>query len=247
MNNQTNLNSSDSNNGFNNFQSNSNINNSYTMSSQSNNQFMNNNISNPNNSFTCENSNQNLNSVYNNISSTSNKKGNNKILLLVVLLVIIVLVIIFAIFGLNKSGHKNTTGSSKYSDSEVDLNCISDLSEGNKIDIMYVDILSDYEGYQLVTYFKIVLGYNDGTRITDEKYKKILESSYPAVNLSKDDYSKNYIELGATTYGFDTTVTRSENEVVFIANRPAGMGFTATKDDIKLAKETYEKAGFICN
>lgn len=108
-------------------------------------------------------------------------------------------------------------------------------------------ILSDYEGYQVVTYFKIVLGYNDGTKITDEKYKKILESSYSGVNLSKDDYSKNYIELGATTYGFDTTVTRSENEVVFIANRPAGMGFTATKDDIKLAKETYEKAGFICN
>jgi len=164
--------------------------------------------------------------------------------------------------NIENKGKENTTGLSEYSASDVTFNCVKDDSETNKINISYSDIVFDYEdndgfSYKAIVYNKFELGYNDGTKITDDKYKSLLkdivgeENSY---RLKDEDYTKDNLQYTETAYGWNTKITRNDNKLEITSYDTYSPDLDLTDDKPAKAdkkymdevKKSYEDAGYTC-
>lgn len=143
-------------------------------------------------------------------------------------------------------GHKNTTGSTIYTDSDVTLNCTNTNTSENRTLTTYVDVLfNTTRGYQAEQHFKLVAKYNE--TISDEKYKEILKEVDASQCLFASDCKDDHLELGLTTLGFNTVVDRNGDTIQITFYKANGQGFKANQTDIDLVKKTYEGENFTCN
>ena len=196
------------------------------------------------------NNNTNLN-YSNNDNNTGNK--NNKIIFIIVG-VIAAVVILLLLFNCSNKNKKNTTGSSEYNSSDVDFSCTSVSDNGNLTSTTYSDFLFNYKStgtsgtqytYQLKQYNKMILEFKN--TLTDEKYKEFIDDLNPLDCLDSGSCTGSHLELSLSKYGYDTVVDRSGNKIEITYYNLYGMGSTATKDDIKSLKDTYESKGYNCN
>ena len=177
-------------------------------------------------------------------------KKNNKIIFIVagvVVVVAIVVILLFLFKGSSKSG-KNTTGSSEYKASDVAFSC-SYVSEGeNAISTTYTDFIFNYKSsqytYQLKQYYKMVIEYKK--TLTDEKYKEFIKELNSIDCLDAGSCTESHLELSITDFGWDTVVDRKGNKIEVTFNNTYGMGSTASKDDIKDTKASFESEGYTC-
>ena len=157
----------------------------------------------------------------------------------------LITVLLLLLTGCGVGGHKNTTGSTRYSDSEVSLNCVN-VTENEKSTVTtYIDILFNTKsGYQMESYTKISAKYK--STLTDEDYKKALDS-LNSIKCINEDCSASHLELGITALGFDTVVDRGQDTLVMTGYNLVGSGYEATQSDVDLAKSSYESEGFTCS
>ncbi len=196
------------------------------------------------------NNNTNLN-YSNNDNNTGNK--NNKIIFIIVGVIAAVVILLLLFNGSSKSG-KNTTGSSEYNSSDVDFSC-SYVSKSDNLTITtYSDFIFNYKStgtsgtqytYQLKQYNKMILEFKN--TLTDEKYKDFIDDLNSLDCLDSGSCTGSHLELSTTKYGLNTVVDRSGNKIEMTYYNLNGMGTTATKDDIKNTKASYESKGFTCN
>ncbi len=161
---------------------------------------------------------------------------------------IILLIILCVLFtGCEVAGgHKNTTGSTKYKDSEVGLNCTNTTTTEKATIATNMDFLFNSKGgYQMEVYTKIVAKYN--STISDEDYKKVVQNVDASQCIWGNDCLKDHLELGITTMGFDTVIDRNGDTVTITSTQLVGSGYKAEQSDIDLAKSSYEAEGFTCN
>ncbi len=204
----------------------------------------------PQDNFNMPNQLQNNNTNMNYASNGNNSgKKNNKIIFIVAGVVIVAIVVILLLLfkGSSKSG-KNTTGSSEYKASDVAFSC-SYVSEGeNAISTTYTDFIFNYKSsqytYQLKQYYKMVIEYKK--TLTDEKYKEFIKELNSIDCLDAGSCTESHLELSITDFGWDTVVDRKGNKIEVTFNNTFGMGSTASKDDIKDTKASFESEGYTC-
>lgn len=241
-----------------------------------NNNGMNNNYSNQaNNSNVFQNEfygggipNLNNNNFYNsNLGNQTKQKNNNnnKLIYIVIAIVLFIVLIVLLVIPSNNSSspdsndilpiinsHKNNTGSTEYKGSDVDYNCSFEQENDKNTLKSYSDIIFNYKtkgsngeqyNYQAVIYNKMIIEYKNG--LTDEAYKEFVES-LESIFCIDADCTANHLELPLTTLGMDTVVDRNGNKIVITYHNFRGLGATATKEDMKMVKDEYEKQGFVC-
>lgn len=173
-------------------------------------------------------------------------KDNKKIIIIAgaIVLLIVLFLLVKVVF---KRNLKNTTGSSDYSASKVDMNCVlNDSKDGVNIQLssdFLFNYKSDRETYQLKKYNKLVYTYPN--EISDEKYEKFVKDFNSIECLSKD-CTANHLELGFTDLGWETTVDRKKNQLIVTYFNVYGLGQKATQSDIADLKDIYVKEGFNC-
>jgi hypothetical protein len=178
------------------------------------------------------------------------QKKNNTVLIVVLVLVGLFIVVPF-VFGFIKGftgalSHKNTTGSSKYKDSDVTYNCSYEETTSTGAKAVYnTDLLFNHEGYQLYAYTKIeVTATKD---ITDEQYATLVKGANSSkCVLNANECKASHLELGITKYGWDTVIDRSGKKVTITYYGVYGKGYKATKSDEEKSVKTYTDQGYKC-
>lgn len=185
----------------------------------------------------------------NNLNNLNKKNNKPKTLIIIIGIVGVITILLISKSGNILKRHSNTTGLSEYSASDVDLNCVRKKNEKNGSITIYSDFLFNYNtgiNYHHKIYNKIVTEYTNG--LTEEKYKEFIKS----LNSSKCNYDisncmKDHLELELTSLGWDTKVDRIGNTIETTFYEISGSNRTATNNEIKKTKTTYEKAGFSCH
>lgn len=225
---------------------------------------MNNNEWNNQNNYNNQPLNNNYNNGLNNLNNQVNqniapdKNNNIKLILMILGIVIVVLIVAFAATKLftNSSiinGHKNTTGSTDYKGSDVDYNCVYEITKGNDKGTMYSDIIFNFKSgkynYQIKEYRKTVYEYANG--VTDSKYKEIVDSLNATECLSIGTTDKkctgDHLDIGLTSNGWNTIVDRTSNKIVITSYNAYGLGQTASAEDKKDFIDNFIKSGYTCN
>ena len=185
--------------------------------------------------------NQNINNNQYEQEPPVKEKKNKKIFIIIGAAVGLV-VLLFILVGLFGGGHKNTTGSNKYKASDVSLNCHYNKDNAE----IYIDVLYNYENYQAAMFFKTIN--TSSTEITDEKYKTYIDQlKSPACVLGDIDCTASHLELGITSFGFDTVIDRSSKSVTATYYTLSGKNVEATSSDKEDVKKELVNQGFECN
>ena len=116
----------------------------------------------------------------------------------------------------------------------------------------YSDIIFNYKtkgssgqqyNYQAYIFNKMIIEYGDG--LTDEEYKEFVDT-LNSINCIDSDCTGNHLVLDISSLGYNTIVDRTVNKIVVTSYKFSGLGVTATKEDMKILKDEYEKQGFVC-
>ena len=89
----------------------------------------------------------------------------------------------------------------------------------------------------------MIMEYGDG--LTDEAYKEFVDA-LNSINCFDSDCTGNHLVLDISSLGYNTIVDRTGNKIVVTSYKPLGLGITATKEDMNVLKDEYEKQGFVC-
>ena len=143
-------------------------------------------------------------------------------------------------------------GCGEKSSDDYDLSCVRQEKDGNKVLKLTSNMIFNHKesngktNYQLKVYNKMEVEYEDG--LTDEDWEKLIQAfdSSACGPFSDIDCSANTIDLGLTGEGFETIAIRNGNKATVTYYSLAGLGLTATDEDIQLTKDTYEQAGMTC-
>ena len=159
----------------------------------------------------------------------------------------LIAVICILLTGCGAGGHQNTTGSTKYTGSDVGLNCKNVTRNENSTVTTYIDFLfNTKDGYQMELYSKVIAKYD--SQITDETYKKNIDAIASIKCINDENACKgSHLDLGITSLGFDTIVDRLSDTIEITYYNPVGKGYKAEQSDIDLAKSTYENLDYTCN
>ncbi len=212
--------------------------------------------------------NNNMNNVANsniNGNNISNLPKNNKMLLIVIGIIIVITVVVLALFIFIKPGdspisagsHSNTTGLSDYSESDVDYNCSQTISvqlensSRTKTTTTYVDILFNHKNYEAVVYNKAIIEYSDGV-ISDDTYEKYIKDlslsdcDITVNGVASECASKVHIESDTSTLGLNTTIDRSDNQIMITYVNYYGAGKKVTEEAKQVTVSSYRDQGYIC-
>lgn len=214
-----------------------------------NNQVSNNNRPIDNNVKTTDNqqslNNQPINNIQNNNHSqslTGNNKNKKKF---IIIGAIILMFIIFKLLSSGTGGHKNTTGSTKYKDSDVALNCQREEKDSESTKTMYLDFVLNYgdgTSYQAAQFTKYVETHKE--TLTDDEYKELVDKV--RISLYDVDYTKSHIEFDLSAFGFDTVIDRNGNTVEVAGYSVYGAGKKGTNNTKNTLKEEFEEQGYTC-
>ena len=185
---------------------------------------------------------------------------NNKLIIIIVAVVVGVIIIGCIIFGLFGKGgssggggglfssHKNNTGGD-YSASDVSLNCTLSKETDKGSGTMYADILFNYKGYAMQSYFKVVSEYKS---LTDEEYYSWVDTNYGnsaeclVDNVDGNKCHKDHLDLGITSDGWDTVIDRKGTKITTTYKSVLSANQTATDEEQAKFKTELEKQGFTC-
>ena len=188
-------------------------------------------------------------------SISTHKFSLKKIVIIISVVVVMGLGFLFFIsnyFSLFNT-HENTTGSSEYKDSSVDLNCVYESTEDGIQTKIYSDFIFNYStkaddgkeyNYKVKIFNKRIINYLTG--LSDEEYAKYVKS-LNSIECLDTECTGNYLELGITEYGWDTAIYRMDDRIEFLYYNLSGRNKQATKKEKKEIRKKYEDAGFVCH
>ena len=189
--------------------------------------------------------NQPINNIQNNNHSQSLTGNNKNKKIFIIIGAIILIFIIFKLLSSGTGGHKNTTGSTKYKDSDVALNCQREEKDSESTKTMYLDFVLNYgDGttYQAAQFTKYVETHKE--TLTDDEYKELVDKV--RISLYDVDYTKSHIEFDLSTFGFDTVIDRNGNTVEVTGYSVFGAGEKGTNNTKNTLKEEFEEQGYTC-
>ncbi len=189
--------------------------------------------------------NQPINNIQNNNHSQSLTGNNKNKKIFIIIGAIILMFIIFKLLSSGTGGHKNTTGSTKYKDSDVALNCQREEKDSESTKTMYLDFVLNYgDGttYQAAQFTKYVETHKE--TLTDDEYKELVDKV--RISLYDVDYTKSHIEFDLSTFGFDTVIDRNGNTVEVTGYSVFGAGEKGTNNTKNTLKEEFEEQGYTC-
>ena len=178
-------------------------------------------------------------------TSIVDKFKEKKMIIAIVVGVIVFGVFLFALAGTLKrtvfNNHKNTTGGN-YANNDVTYNCSYTKTENNNQINASADILFNYKNYQVQIFNKMVITVEG---LSDEKYENFVKNIY-GLCVVDNQCTSNDIDAGITSYGTDTHIKRSGNDVIVTYTTLAGLGQTANDSDKASVKASLEKQGMTC-
>ncbi len=189
--------------------------------------------------------NQPINNIQNNNHSQSLTGNNKNKKIFIIIGAIILIFIIFKLLSSGTGGHKNTTGSTKYKDSDVALNCQREEKDSESTKTMYLDFVLNYDDgttYQAAQFTKYVETHKE--TLTDDEYKELVDKV--RISLYDVDYTKSHIEFDLSTFGFDTVIDRNGNTVEVTGYSVFGAGEKGTNNTKNTLKEEFEEQGYTC-
>ena len=216
---------------------------------------------NPNNNGNYANFNNNNNNLDNympgnnfaNVNQLNNNSNNKNKYLKYAVIVVGVIVAIVGIYFIFTNvigvggGHKNTTGLSSYTDSDVGLNCHQTFNNSDNNTDIYMDYIFNKDNHTTV-YMKTIKNYPNG--LTDEKYAEFIKTfdSYDELKCSSYDEEclKNHHEFPSSGTGFDIVIDRKGNTIEMTNNMITGYGEKVTNKDIRSIKDELKEQGYTC-
>ncbi len=156
---------------------------------------------------------------------------------------IVLLLIVLLVCGCGGT-HKNTTGRKDYSASRVALNCYYEDASDVKTTKTYADFIFNTKEYKTIIYYKVEYTYKE--KVTDAKYKEIMDQIGTVMCVETDACKKDHVELGTTVYGFETIVDRKENQVIITYYKNYGEKNKVSDNFIEKTKKEYIKNGYKC-